>query len=117
MRRKNLPRRRRLQQAILEPVQLIVAHHISQAGVDVIWIGCPVRAEVGEKDFEVLAKLLRPVHKRLIYGVELDQGPETSLNKIVGHGVILVQRFTKDFSEPPVVRYFVVVPLNIDGNF
>ena len=76
-----------------------------------------IHREVGEKDFEVLAKLLRPVHERLIYGVELDQGPETSLNEIVGHGVILVQRFTKDFSEPPVVRYFVVVPLNIDGNF
>ena len=65
----------------------------------------------------MLSKLLRPVHHLFVYRVELDQRLERHRNEIVSQGVIRVEWLTKDFTEPPVVRYFVIIPLDVDGNF
>jgi hypothetical protein len=117
MSRNQLPRRSRLRQPFLQPSQLILAHHIHQAVVEVVRIGTAIRAEVGEENLEMLPKLLRPIHHLLIHGVMLDQCLQRYRNKIVGQGVIRIERLAEDFAEPPVVRDFMIIPLDVDGNF
>lgn len=65
----------------------------------------------------MLPELLRPVHPLFIDGVMFDQCLERYRNEIVGQCVICIEGLAEDFTEPPVVRYFVIIPLDVDGDF
>ena len=105
-------------ETVFEPSKLLLAHHVRQGFTVVIDVGAAVGTEVKEEDFEVLAKPLRPVDGGVgvfFDGVEFIQRLDGSLVESIRGCAFFVQRSTESLPEPPVVGYFMIVPLNKDG--